>query len=338
VSDLLLGCLLAFLSALGFATHYFLIRAGFRAGDPDGGAFVSTISSTLLLGAAAIVALALQPGMSLEPAGLAWFAAAGAFGPFAGRVLLYAAIHRIGGVRSSAIANSGPLITVFLAVVLLGEQLTPGALGAVLLVVAGIGMLAWEAFQGTTVISVIPERASVAAVSPAGLAGGRGRFMPGPRLSPELERRLTTTAVVGLLAALVAAVGFSVGRTSQRVGLMQLSDPFVGAAVASGTALVMQVALLVAQRRFRAVIRSTVRQARPAIWLAGALAAFAFFAFFAALTLAPLSTVAIVSACESVLAVIVGALTMRRAEGITPRAAVAACFIFAAGVLVAVSH
>src|SRR6185369_2077690 len=103
---LTMGSAFALLSAFAYAVMYFLIRAGVRRGDLDGGAFVTTTVNVILLtGLVAILALAGQPPTWVLT-GIAWFAVAGLLGSFMGRILLLAGMHRMGPVRSVSIVNT----------------------------------------------------------------------------------------------------------------------------------------------------------------------------------------------------------------------------------------
>ena len=73
-------------------------------------------------------------------------AASGLLGPAIGRVLYFAAIHRLGVARALPLASTMPLIAAALGIGFLGERPGPGVLAGTVLIVAGsIGITAKKA-------------------------------------------------------------------------------------------------------------------------------------------------------------------------------------------------
>ena len=66
------------------------------------------------------------------------FAATGVVGAYLGRTLFVRSVAQIGASRAQSLNNSSPLVTVLLAGLFLGEQLTPAVLGGVALIVSGV--------------------------------------------------------------------------------------------------------------------------------------------------------------------------------------------------------
>jgi len=329
-----MGSLLAFISAICYAVGYLLVRTGVKPGDPDGGAFVTTVFNAVLLGGAAAIVLLLGAPVTFVPAGVAWFAVAGVLGPFAGRILMFAGIHRVGPARAAAVVNSAPIITVFLAVTVLGETLSPADMIAVALVVTGLVVLMAEAFQE---------------------AGARPRAdrMPFPPTAddPVLEasvaerartaaadfrRRYGTALVIGILAAAGSAVAFGFARTARRLGLEFIPEALMGAALGAMAGLLTHVVVQGAQGRLGLLVRSSIRQPRPRLWIAGTLSALGLFSFFAALTFAPLAHVAVIAASETILTLLMTSIFLRRTERFSPRLLIPAGCIFAGAILIAV--
>lgn len=332
-----MGSLLAFVSAFSYAAGYILVRTGVRSGDADGGAFVSTIANAVLLaGALLLVALGghLPP---LDPAALAWFAIGGFLGPYLGRSLLFAGIHRLGPVRASAVVNTAPLVTVALAVIVIGEELSWAALAATALVVLGLIILAIEAFEldaptGAQGVAVIPAPGDASAAVDVGKWDVAAR---------EIRRwtaaGLASPVAVGLVAAGLSAVAFGIARTARRLGMETLPEPLVGAAVGAVAGLVVHLLAQATRGQLRAIVRSTVLDPRPRLWAAGALSAVGLFTFFAALTFAPLAHVAVIAASETLVTLVLGGLFLRDSERLSPRVAIPALCVFGGGLLVALS-
>jgi transporter family protein len=110
------------------------------------GMTVSNVSAaTLIEQYAAVLTVALLAAFSgeLSASGLNaaafWsFTAAGAVGASFGKIFYYKAIDKIGASKSTSIKNSSPILTVLLAFVLLGEELTFPVVAGLALIVAGI--------------------------------------------------------------------------------------------------------------------------------------------------------------------------------------------------------
>jgi drug/metabolite transporter (DMT)-like permease len=325
------GSLLAFISALSYASGYILVRTGVRPGDPDGGGFITTLFNVLLLGGGALIAVVLRGGANLAPAGLAWFVLAGVLGPFLGRILLFAGIHRLGPVRASSVVNTAPLVTVALAVVLVGEELSPGAIAATALVVVGLGVLAVEAFQHEERFGRGGPEMAAAADEPDVVAAGE------PSAAERVRQRLPTGFALGLLVTALSAMSFGVARTARRLGLETMPDPLLGAAIGAFAALLVHLAVNGSRGRLGPLIRANILEPRPRLWAAGTLSGIGLFTFFAALTVAPLAHVAVIAASETIITLILTSIVLRKTERLSLQIVVPAACVFAGGVLVAVS-
>jgi drug/metabolite transporter (DMT)-like permease len=263
---------------------------------------------------------------------MSWFVVAGLLGTFTGRILLFAGLRRIGPVRTASIANTAPIVTIGIAVVALGEQLSPTALVAVALVLIGLGVLTIEAFQ-------TPDPTIARATYWAGIrVDGEGSIVRrGDRRSTARRAivRLGTPALVGIGLAALSAVSVGMARVARRVGLDTMPDPLVGAMLGSVTALVSNLLLQAWQGRLRSVVLASFREIRPRLWLAGVCATIGVLAFFQAIRLAPLSHVAVIAASETIITLVVGSLLLRKSERLSIRVAIPALCVFAGGILVA---
>jgi drug/metabolite transporter (DMT)-like permease len=311
------GSLFALLSAVAYSVMYFLIRAGVRRGDLDSGAFVTTTVNVILL--SAVVAIATLSGNPPDwnPVGVAWFALAGLLGSFFGRVLLLAGMHRMGPVRSVSIVNTAPVLTIGVAVLVLGEQLSDSGLAATFLVIVGLGLLGADAF--VTPDPALRHDPGGLGYRPGGSGGGRSR-------SP---------AVAGLAFSTLSALSFGVGRVARQLGLRAMPDPLVGAMVGSMAALATNLAMQAGQRRIRSVVIDNFRDPRPLLWVAGVCSTLGLLFFFLALEHAPLAHVAVVSSSETVITMLISWLLFRRREVLSLRVVLAAIAVFGAGALIA---
>jgi drug/metabolite transporter (DMT)-like permease len=330
------GSLLAFASALAYSCMYFLVRSGVRKGDPDGGAFITTLINVLMLAAAVLLVTIVAAPPDWDPTGIFWFAVAGMLGTFSGRILLFAGLRRIGPVRAASLTNTAPVVTIGAAVVLLGERLSPAALVAVVLVLIGLGILTWEAFQ-------MQGPGGTDADAEDGPVVKAPSSETGPVVAPANDRRsrvyqrMGTPAVLGLLFAGLSAVSFGLARVARRVGLDEMPDPLIGSLVGATIALASSLLLQAGQGRVSSVVLASVREVRWRLWLAGVCSTIGLLTFFIAIQLAPLAHVAVIAASETIPTLIIGSLIMRKSERLSIRIAIPALCVFAAGVLIALS-
>lgn len=127
------------------------------------------------------------------------FVAAGAVGASFGKIFYYKGIDRVGASKSTSVKNSSPILTVLLAVIVLGEELTfPVAVGSVLIVL-GILVLSRVEIKGEE----RPSRVSYF-------------FYP-----------------------LMAALCFGINPVFKKIGIDASSLPTLGAVISQSTALIV---------------------------------------------------------------------------------------------------
>lgn len=310
----ILGSVLALASACIYAAMYFLVRAGVRKTDLDGGAFVTTLVNAVLLVGTIVALTATGHGPAWDLRAVAWFAVAGILGTFTGRVFMLAGLRRIGPVRTAAIVNTAPVVTITVAVLVLGDRLSPLGVVAAVLVLAGLSLLAADAFA-------TPDPTRPREGLPAAASG-----------TPTVDR--TTPAVWGLVLSGLSAVSFGSARIARRMGFGFMPDAIVGSMVGAVTALAWNLALQASQGRIRSVVIASVREPRPALWAAGLASTLGLVCFFAALQFAPLAHVAVVSASETVITMLMSRVLFPQREHLSARVLVAACCVFGAGALI----
>lgn len=311
---------------------YFLVRSAVRKDDLDGGAFVTTLCNVILLVAAVGTVSLLGSPPSWEATGVSWFVAAGLLGTFIGRILLFAGLRRIGPVRTASITNTAPIITIGIAVVALGEELSSTALVAVALVLIGLSVLTVEAFQmPSQTIGRATDVAGSRATGEESIVRQRGRR----EISRRAVVRFGTPAMVGLGLAALSAVSFGTARVTRRIGLDTMPDPLVGAMVGAVTALVSNFLFQAWQGRLGSVVLASLRDVRIRLWLAGVCSTIGLLTFFLALRLEPLSHVAVIAASETIITLVLGSLLFRGRDRLSIRVAIPSLCVFAGGVLVA---
>ena len=154
---------------------------------------------------------------------LVGFVLGGLFGTGIGRRWMYIAIERIGASPATAIKNSAPVVTTFLAVLLLSEEVLLLQWLAIASIVVGITLVTWRQGEG---IRQLLDVGVLAAVGSALSYGVRPLFL---KFGLEQVDVPLTAAFIGAVAALVYVSLFTrVGR--MREGLRGPSAPFFAAA------------------------------------------------------------------------------------------------------------
>jgi drug/metabolite transporter (DMT)-like permease len=289
-----LGDFFTLLSCLFFAVSNITVARGARPGAEDNGAFVSLLLTTLIAGVAWAglgVARGFEP---LTARALAWFAGAGVFTAFVGRVFFYASIEKLGAMRSSTMKRLIPFFSVTLGVGVLGERLTGGMLAGMALIVASFAFLVVGARRATS-------------------AG------------PARERGLNAGYVYGP----VSALGYATGYLLRKMGLADAHDALLGAAVGCLVGALLFVLTAGFSASYARAVRATF--ARPNAWLiaAGVMSSMGQISYFAALNENPMSRVALVSSVEVFITLFLGAVFLRKSESVTPALVVAAVLGFA---------
>lgn len=137
----MLGILFALLAAAGWGVDSVVARQGLRQIPPSIGTFISLWATLPVI---VLLALLIDPDgfrRLLSPAALAWFILLGILNFPIARQLNFRATRYLGAARASAIFAGAPLVSVVLAILVLGEGPTlPTLLGASLIVL-GVGLV-----------------------------------------------------------------------------------------------------------------------------------------------------------------------------------------------------
>ena len=129
---------LALTSALVSAGATVLLRHGLRYDS----AYTAVWINVAVGVAGAWIAVVFTGGLGqFSLNALAYFAAAGLIGTVGGRLLRFMAIDLVGASISAALMNLSPLVSTTLAIVLLGERVTPPVLTGTLVIVVGTTLL-----------------------------------------------------------------------------------------------------------------------------------------------------------------------------------------------------
>lgn len=292
----MLGDAFAIASAACFAISNVTIARGARPEGEDNGAFVSLLLTSAIAGIGWI-ALGLARGFEPVTArALLWFAGAGVFTAFIGRVFFYASVQHLGAMRSSAMKRLNPFFAVVLGVLVLGESLTGGMAMGLVLIAASFAVLV--------------------------IGGWKGRRGEGESLGRTLRN-------VGYVYGPVSALGYATGYLLRKMGLAEAHDALLGAMVGCIVGALLFLATATFNKDYAKAVRSTF--AHPNHWLVGAgvMSSFGQIFYFAALSESPMSRVALISSIEVFVTLLLGAAFLRKRESLTPALVLAAALGFA---------
>ena len=134
-----LGVLLGVATAFCYGGYLLLIRrGGHDLRRPAGPVAIATVSTTIVAVLVGGVVGDLDPTPSIQS--LAWLALLGLTSQSLGYLLISLSLPRLPAILTSIILLAQPVMTVGLAIVLLGEAPSPGQLAGVALVIGGIAI------------------------------------------------------------------------------------------------------------------------------------------------------------------------------------------------------
>lgn len=324
-----MGVLLALISAFSFASSYVLIRAGVRPSDPDNGLMITMLVNVAMLTVGAILLPFFFPLPPITLPAIGWFVGAGLFGPLIGRNALFASIRLIGSTRGAALKNNAPIVVVILAITFLDERFTPQAMLGIGLVIFGLLMLAYEAFTKG------PPGEARRVEEPIVTEGLVADGPDGAVVAIPWTQRLAGPTIAGISTGLLAAVAFGVSQTCRALGIADMPNAVLGSAIGVWVGLLSYSAVVASQGRLTGMLRFNLRHARPLLWLAGVATTSGNIAFYLAVTMAPISYVSVVSASETIITLLLGALVLRRVESISSQIVLPAFAIFGGTALIA---
>ena len=213
------GKLLALMTATFFGLNPVVLKLGFNRRGTSEVALVVGLAVTvpIYLVVAPLIG-GLDFGQVTVPA-LVGFILGGLFGTGIGRRWMYIAIERIGASPATAIKNSAPVITTFLAVLFLGEAVTIVQWLAVASIVVGITLVTWKPGAG---IGQLRDVGLLAAIGSALSYGVRPLFLEWGLDEVDIPM---TAAFIGAVAALVYASLFT-RLDRMRAGIVGPAAPY----------------------------------------------------------------------------------------------------------------
>jgi len=128
-------------SAFLFALHNMLTKKALRHSNPATGVISSLLINILFLWSVSILFVPLS---SLTSASILIFVLVGVFQPGLTRLLTYKGIDALGVAITDPIRATTPLFSAAMAIVFLGEKITPPIIVATFTIIAGIALLSWR--------------------------------------------------------------------------------------------------------------------------------------------------------------------------------------------------
>ena len=279
------GVAFAVVAALGLATQAVFLRLATRDGRTADALVVGYAMNLLVIVPSAFVLY--YPDLGLTPTSFAAFVTAGLLGSLLGRAFHFTAVSRVGASRAEAVKASQSLLAAFVALLLLGETLTPGRLGAIVLIVAGLVLLATESADDP---------------------------LTGEELGPR-----------SFAYPLAAAVFFGLQPAVAKVGLAEGTPVLVGLGISLVSAGFGYVTLL--RVRGALPTAAGVRPNLRHYLAAGTGTTVFMVAYYSGLAVAPVNVVVPIVQSSPLVVVFVSALALRGHERITPRLVVAASVV-----------
>lgn len=220
-----MGEILALASALSFGlSSIFVGRAVVRIEKKgrDLGVLITILINTVISTLALGIYIAAERIPTINTNAVFYFMLVGIFSSFLGRTLFFEGITHVGPARSSAIKLFGPVFTIFIGVAFLNEKLNVLTWGGLIVVLAGLFLVAWE--------MVLREK--------------KKETQAPDMLDAELKlsnngRRAPSRNIKGIALGLLAGTSYGTATVFRKVGMQALPNAFVGTWLAFSTSLVL---------------------------------------------------------------------------------------------------
>jgi len=299
------GEFFALCSAVCFAVSNVTVTRGAAKGAADNGVFLSLLLTTVISGACWLTAAANRGFAPVTAQGLLWFAAAGLFTSFIGRVFLFSSIQKLGATRASAIKRLNPFFAVLLGVLVLSDPVNGGMALGMGLIMLSFAILVRNAFHASQKDQP------------------RGHWL----------KQLSN---LGYLYGPISALGYAIGYLLRKLGLGEVPNAYFGAMIGSmmGVAIFAFIALF--RPSYRVAIISTFTNSNRWLFAAGLAFSFGQILYFVALSGSTVSRVAMIASIEVFVTLFLSVLVFKRQEALTRPVLTAAILGVAGTVCIAV--
>jgi drug/metabolite transporter (DMT)-like permease len=131
----------ALANAFCFALHNMLTKKALRYSNPATAVISSLLINIVFLW---VLTLLFVPLASVSVAATLIFVVVGFFQPGLTRLLTYKGIDALGVALTDPIRATTPLFSAVMAIIFLGEEITPSIVAATLMIITGITLLSWR--------------------------------------------------------------------------------------------------------------------------------------------------------------------------------------------------
>lgn len=280
-------------------------RVGLRGSKPMEGVFWTLLPGIAIIVLATIILFLVGVPIPLDPRGLPYLIVAGFTSDLGARLAFFHAIARIGVSRTAQLRAVDPVITAGIAVTWLAEELTLASSLGIVMVTAGVAILALE------------------------------KSVPGGEGNNALESRkslLSREKTIGILFGLLASFLYVISNLTAKVGMAYVS-PYAGTAIRHISGLIFLMLYLLFTRK-TGEIRGVASQSIRYYTLSGALMTASVLLFFIGLVSAPVSTTNALKNTTPLWATLFGYIFIRQEERVTPQVLASAAIITAGVFLV----
>lgn len=272
-----MGLFLSFCSALSFSANYVSVRLGMREHSEKDAVMITNFVNFCILGLLSLGVLIYSSPLYWTWKGILFFALAGLFTSFIGRLALFGGIRRIGSARAVAVKNASPMITIFMAIAVIQEKISIIPALGILLILAGLFLMIHRDWK-------------------------KG----GDSLEGKSNR-------IGIVIALVAMLGFGLGQAFRKLGMVHMNEAIIGAWLGVSTSLFLS---LMADC-FNGLAKEIPFRLNPKNWnkfflFAGLFSSLALLLFFSALQFIPIAFVSAISALEPILTIVIASFVLKK--------------------------
>ncbi|HZZ91511.1 MAG TPA: DMT family transporter [Usitatibacter sp.] len=292
------GDALAIASATSFSLANILIARGSRPEGGDNGAFLSLLVTAAIAGAGWAIEGTVRGFEPVTRAALLWFAGAGVFTAFIGRVFYYASVQALGAMRSSAMKRLNPFFSVLLGVLVMRDAMNGSMLTGLVLIASSFIVLV------------------------------AGAWRRGAARSDRLERVRGRVLSWGYFYGPISALGYATGYMLRKMGLAEAHDAMLGAAVGCLVGALLFLVTAAFNREYARAVKATFGPPNPWLIAAGVMSSFGQILYFYALNASTMSRVALLSAMEIFVTLFLGSVFLRKRETLTPSLLTAAALGF----------
>lgn len=291
-----MGETLAILSMTLFALTNIAIVRGHDGKSRSSGAFLSIVITFLVSALIWLITVLRNGWPDVNATVVGWFALGGFLTIFVGRVFLYASIQQLGAVRASAVKRLNPFFSVLLAILILGETISPPMMLGMLLIVMSFAVLVRQAvfFADEDSMHVATQ-------------GAFDRFLN-----------------LGYLYGPVSAFAYASGYIARKQGMMVLPDAAFGTMIGAVTGIVFFVITAGFINSYREDLRKTFTVFNKWFLMAGFLSTFGQIAYFTALNYIGISKIALITSMEVFVTMILSTVVFLSKEKLTVDVIIAA--------------